>query len=247
MSRAATLGLSALLLSCTSLGELSDYAAGAAPSTAPQPLNPGGGGGSGTSPSDAGGSAGTGGTTTGDGAQPSVIDESEPPSEDSNASTDAALPPAAAPEPLARFVRLVADADVNLQPYTSCAELGILDEAGAPLDRTGWVATADSEEKEFAGGAPARLAIDGDPVSMWHTEWSNTAIRPPHPHFLQVDLGTPRAVGGFRYLPRQDGSLDGSITDYRFYVSDDGVEWGAPVAQGRFDATIDEHEVRFER
>jgi hypothetical protein len=36
------------------------------------------------------------------------------------------------------------------------------------------------------------------------------------------------------YLPRQDGSLDGTVAKYSFYVSADGVNWGNPVSSGTF-------------
>jgi hypothetical protein len=49
-----------------------------------------------------------------------------------------------------------------------------------------------------------------------------------------VVMGTVHPLGGFRYLPRQDGSPNGRIAGYKFYVSADGVNWGTPVAQGTF-------------
>ncbi|MGQ0594259.1 MAG: PKD domain-containing protein, partial [Gammaproteobacteria bacterium] len=59
-----------------------------------------------------------------------------------------------------------------------------------------------------------------------------------------VDMGTSRPVGGFRYLPRQ-GSSNGRIGGYRFYVSTNGVNWGTPVAQGTFANTATEKTVTF--
>jgi phospholipase C len=41
-------------------------------------------------------------------------------------------------------------------------------------------------------------------------------------------------VIGLRYLPRQDGKTDGMVGRYRFYVSEDGKEWGQAVATGTF-------------
>jgi beta-galactosidase len=40
-------------------------------------------------------------------------------------------------------------------------------------------------------------------------------------------------LSGFKYLPRQD-MTNGRFTDYEFYVSEDGKDWGAPVAKGTF-------------
>ena len=234
-------------MGCTPLADLSEYSAGASVSTAPEsPLLPGsesGGSGNGSSgaPLDAGTSS-----SGGEGVRPTEIDQPAPLPTSTAAADAATAEPDSPTATVARFVRLVADADVNLSPYSSAAELGVLDDAGAPLAATGWIATADSAEAVFVGGAPPALAIDGDPETMWHTPWFDPASRTPHPHFLQIDLGTPRAIGGFSYLPRQDASDDGSITDYRFFVSADGVEWGEPVAQGRFDDSKTAHEVLLE-
>lgn len=239
--------LAACVIGCNPLADLSSYSAGdpassTAESLAPESPGSGGGSASGDAPLD----AGTFSPGSGDDARPTVIDQPVP-APTSAAAVDASPPEPAGPAVLvARFVRLVADADVSLSPYSSVAELSVLDETAAAIDPTGWVATADSAEAVFVGGAPAELAIDGDPGTMWHTPWSDPAERPPHPHFLQVDLGTARPIGGFRYLPRQDASDDGSITDYRFFVSEDGVEWNEPIARGRFDASKTEHEVLLE-
>ncbi|MET0410374.1 MAG: discoidin domain-containing protein [Polyangiaceae bacterium] len=234
--------LSSLIIGCTSLGDLSQYSTGtSAPS---DPERAPGAGGSGTS---TGAALDAGSTLGGEGIRPTEIDQPGAPLPTSAPTTDAAPPePAPAIVTLARFVRLVADADVNESPFSSAAELSVLDETGALLDRTGWIATADSAETEFAGGASAAFAIDADPITMWHTPWFDPAVQPPHPHFLQVDLGSEHRIGGFVYLPRQDESDDGSITDYRFFLSADGVEWGEPLARGRFDASKTAHEVLLE-
>ncbi|MEY2936941.1 MAG: hypothetical protein RL033_7690 [Pseudomonadota bacterium] len=65
-----------------------------------------------------------------------------------------------------RFVRLVADSEFNGGPLSAAAEFDVFGADGQVLDRTGWVASADSAEPVFVGGAPAALAIDGQaPVS----------------------------------------------------------------------------------
>src|SRR4030067_580649 len=68
--------------------------------------------------------------------------------------------------------------------------------------------------------------------------------RRPPPE-IQIDLGWIYAVDGFRYLPRQNTSQNGTIKDYEFYVSADGFTWGSPVASGTFANTKAEKEVRF--
>ncbi len=113
------------------------------------------------------------------------------------------------------------------RPYAAVAELELLDASGRLLNRQGWkIAYADSEEFERENGS-AENAIDGDPATIWHTQWSSAS--PNYPHHLIVDLGRSCALAGFRYLPRPGkGSVGGQILDYRAYVGDDLVEEIAP-------------------
>jgi alpha-L-fucosidase len=47
-------------------------------------------------------------------------------------------------------------------------------------------------------------------------------------------MGTTHRVGGFTYLPRQDGMLNGVVEKYRFETSADGVNWTTNIASGAF-------------
>lgn len=111
--------------------------------------------------------------------------------------------------------------------------------ATIPRDRWSHPA-ADSEE---TGGYAAALAFDGDPSTFWHTAWQKGTTPPPHE--IRLDLGSTHVLGGFRYLPRQDGFTVGNIRDYGFFVSMDGVEWHTPAATGTFSASREEKQVLF--
>src|SRR5215831_18210960 len=104
------------------------------------------------------------------------------------------------------------------------------------------VVTVDSQELIGENGA-ATNAIDGKPATMWVTEWFQRTA--PLPHTLVLDLGGQYQVDGFRYLPRQDGSSNGTIAGYQFYVSPDGTTWGTAIAAGTFAADTTEKTVRF--
>ena len=67
----------------------------------------------------------------------------------------------------------------------------------------------------------------------------------PPPHEIQIDLAGNYSINGFRYLPRQDGEVNGTIRNYEFYVSGDGINWGSPVASGAFANTTAEKEALF--
>ena len=90
-----------------------------------------------------------------------------------------------------------------------------------------WKATASSFE---AGEGDAAHAIDNDPTTFWHSKWSGTAAKPPHA--LTIDLGKSQTFGSVVLTPRGDGA-NGRIRDYEIYLSDDGRDWGTPVAKGR--------------
>lgn len=108
------------------------------------------------------------------------------------------------------------------------------------LPRAGWsLASVDSEETD---GYAATQAFDGDPATFWHTRWTGSATPPPHE--IRIDLGATRSVKGFRYLPRQDGYAVGSVRQYEFLTSTDGVTWSL-AASGSFASGPAEKQVLF--
>ncbi len=99
----------------------------------------------------------------------------------------------------------------------------------------------DSESK--FNGKLATNAFDGDPKTIWHTKWRGGADPPPHE--IVIDLGQTHRVEGLRYLPRQDGGVNGMIGDFEVYLGPSPDSFGDPVATGRFEAGAFEQEVRF--
>lgn len=69
-----------------------------------------------------------------------------------------------------------------------------------------------------ADSAASRI-FDGNPNTSWYLENKNkTAVD------LTIDLGSPTSFNGFQYLPGQ-GSTQGVISNYQFFISDDNKEW----------------------
>lgn len=97
----------------------------------------------------------------------------------------------------------------------------------------------DSEEQSW----PAASSFDGNPDTIWHTEYMTTS--PPHPHYVAIDLQVSFNLHKFKYLPRQDTQSGGRVKDYSFYVSKDGADWGSPVVTGSFPDTNAEQIVQF--
>src|SRR5581483_4593379 len=54
------------------------------------------------------------------------------------------------------------------------------------------------------------------------------------PHAVAVDMGKTNRIGGFTYLPRQDGLLNGVVDRYRFETSSDGATWMTNIVSGSF-------------
>jgi lysophospholipase L1-like esterase len=115
--------------------------------------------------------------------------------------------------------------------------------SGQTISQAGWsLHFVDSQESEVCCYL-ATNAFDSDASTMWATRWSSAS--PVHPHEIQINLGAVYNVTGFRYLPRQDGQPQGNISQYEFYVSMDGVNWGAAVATGTFANNAMEKQVMF--
>ena len=101
----------------------------------------------------------------------------------------------------------------------------------AGLMPIGWkVVSVDSEELAGENNSGAN-AIDGNGATIWHTRWNADQSQP---HTITVDMGKTNRIGGFTYLPRQDGLLNGVVERYRFETSTDGVTWTTDIADGSF-------------
>ena len=86
------------------------------------------------------------------------------------------------------------------------------------LDRKGWQATAGANASKIA------QAFDADPSTRWDT----AAAQIPGQWFA-LDLGSPRA---FSAVALDAGSGDDYPRGYELYLSEDGRNWGKPVAAG---------------
>jgi hypothetical protein len=107
------------------------------------------------------------------------------------------------------------------------------------LPRKDWKVTVSSEHKP----RPRKFALDGKPHTHYHSAYSPKIV--PYPHTFDLDLGREYQIHGFHYLPRQAAPQNGRIKEYKFYVSLNGKDWGAPIAYGQFPMSVNEQEVKF--
>ena len=81
------------------------------------------------------------------------------------------------------------------------------------MPRKDWKILDADNEKAYA-------ILDGDPATAWHQS-KNKKL----PIDLVIDLGKEQNISGFRYFPDQALWGPGIITNYKFYVSKDNLEW----------------------
>ncbi len=134
---------------------------------------------------------------------------------------------------LARYVRLTALSEAgNRGQWTSAAEINVLGRANPTLSRTGWTASADSQETAAADNR-AQLTLDGNTATIWHTRYTPKPVA-PLPHTLQIDMKKVVTLGGLSYLPRQDGGVNGRVGTYRIATSVDGTTWTVQIPSATF-------------
>jgi hypothetical protein len=124
------------------------------------------------------------------------------------------------PGPLARYVRLRALSEVNNKAWASVGEFTVLNDAGSPLSAT---MNAYDSQQTTGEYAPAFHAIDGNSLTYWHTKY-NPSPTIPYPHYITLDLGSSKNLGGFIYIPRQDGQ-NGRIKNYEVHYSSNASTW----------------------
>lgn len=96
--------------------------------------------------------------------------------------------------------------------------------SGIP-ERSAWSATASSEQN----GEGAMLAFDGNPDTMWHSNYAKNAN--PLPQWIGMEFGKPVTFPGVRYVPRAAGS-NGVPRTYRLEVKREGGDWET-IREGR--------------
>jgi len=92
---------------------------------------------------------------------------------------------------------------------------------------------ASSENR--ANDRLAKYAIDGNPQTVWHTQFSGGLAQ--HPHRLVLDLGRERTLQGVRYLARQDNSWNGAFGKTTFSVSSSPDAFPDPALSTTFEKT----------
>jgi arylsulfatase A-like enzyme len=111
------------------------------------------------------------------------------------------------------------------------------------LPRDGWSIASVSSVETKAKGFGVENLLDGDEMTSWQSRWSGG--KDPFPHEIVLDMGRESVCSGLQYLPRQDRGKNGRMGKYAVYLSNDGKNWGEPVAQGEFLDELNEQAASF--
>ncbi|MDO5035306.1 MAG: endo-alpha-N-acetylgalactosaminidase family protein, partial [Actinomycetaceae bacterium] len=102
-----------------------------------------------------------------------------------------------------------------------------------------------SEEVRYET-SPGANAIDGDPNTIWHTQYGGGET--PYPHWITLKAGSDDAqckIAALEYTTRQNGP-NGRAKEFEIYVSSDGETWGDPVATGAFSDVLEPQVIEFD-
>ncbi|MGG5461068.1 discoidin domain-containing protein [Clostridium sp. B9] len=103
------------------------------------------------------------------------------------------------------------------------------EQASIAIPQGNMTATATSEHPNVGSEGLASFAIDGNPNTIWHTNYSQIQ---PLPQSITLELGGGYMVNKFTYLPRT-GSPNGIITKYELHLSEDGENF-TKVSEGEW-------------
>lgn len=123
---------------------------------------------------------------------------------------------------------------INLNgPVTSDPDSSALD-----IDPSHYSVSAASDVNATTHEGLVSFAFDGKADSHWHTNWQNGATAPNESdRWIQIELDTPAAISGLRYLPRSYGGGNGRATEYRIEVQADGSDEWTVAGTGTLDRT----------
>jgi alpha-L-fucosidase len=89
------------------------------------------------------------------------------------------------------------------------------------ISKKDWKIISPEDQKAYT-------VLDGNPSTSWHQPKGAKL-----PADLIIDLGKEENLTGFKYYPDQTMWGPGIITNYQFYISNDGKEWKL-VSEGEF-------------
>lgn len=93
-------------------------------------------------------------------------------------------------------------------------------------------------------GEEGRLLTDRDPSTAWHSMNSVTVAQ--FPHWIDFDTKGESKITGINYVACMEHWYD-RVKDYEIYVSNDGENWGEPIAKGSFLNNSSKQKIEFDK
>lgn len=123
--------------------------------------------------------------------------------------------------------------------FASAAEVEVTPVKPNVLPKNTMKVSASSEEVSHD---PSTNAIDGNPNTIWHTNWLSPNQMP---YNLRLELDKNKTITQVDYLPRQDGSENGNILNYNIYTSLDGYNY-VKVSSGTWENNSNKKTAKFD-
>jgi hypothetical protein len=139
-----------------------------------------------------------------------------------------------------RYVKLIGKNEVNGKAFASMAELDFV-VTPSVLSRKKWTVLNVSS---YETGKEATLTFDSIASTFWSSK--TTAPAAAYPHELAIDMNDTCCIEGAVFLPRQDGTTDGTIAKYEFYTSMDATNWKL-VSNGQWANNTGERRTAFDK
>lgn len=88
----------------------------------------------------------------------------------------------------------------------------------------------------FQVGMEKEKMQDGSNRTFWHTRFKPTLAVPPH--FVILHNPNRHPINGLSYATWSGGNGNGQIEKYEIYASEDGKNWGKPIAAGDLETRL---------
>lgn len=85
----------------------------------------------------------------------------------------------------------------------------------------------------FQAGMEKEKMLDRSSKTFWHTRFTPDVAKPPH--YVIITNPNHESIAGLLYSTWTGGNGNGQVKSYKVSVSEDGVHWSEPVAEGKLE------------
>ncbi|TRX71144.1 glycoside hydrolase family 2 [Carboxylicivirga sp. M1479] len=132
--------------------------------------------------------------------------------------------------PVARQLKQSLCAYVASTDFNPTVEINESDLRDLFLSHHPWQNSAVVKSTPGQKGYEAKKVLDGDPNTLWHTQWGGNEQEMPHE--IIIDASEQISIKGIRIVQRGTGKANGRVKDFEVYISQDG-QFGEPQVVGQ--------------